>query len=306
MKFMIFSPTYDDNNGGAIALHYLCHLLNELGHNAKITPFYKTYESDQQFFLKSFFKSINSKLRAMRKNFSTCPGLNTPVSYNAPYPIPNDVVVIYPETVAGNPLCAKNVVRWLLHRPGYHTGKICYGLGELYFDYNAFSGGFGIPGSKISEKKLFIAKYHAHLYNKQGALPQESRIGVAYCIRKGKGKKMVHDSHNSILIDGLSHEEISKIFKHVKTFISYDTKTMYSILALACGAESIVVPDEGVSKEDWEPNHVRTYGIAYGLNDLDNAHKTTPDAIKQLDTFEFISKQAVSEFAQETQAYFQL
>lgn len=306
MKFMIFSPPYDNNSGGSIALHYLCHLLNEMGHHATIVPLYKTYESDQRFLFTGLVRSFSSKLRRLSKSFTVCPGLRTPVIYKPPHPLPIDVVSIYPEAVASNPLGAKNIVRWLLHRPGFHSGKVCYGVNELYFDYNAFSGDFGIPGSRLSKNKLFIAKYHDHLYNKHGALPPESRIGIAYCIRKGQGKKMVHDLNNSILIDGLSHEEISLIFKRVKTFISYDTKTMYSLMAIACGAESVVVPDEGVSKEQWEPNIVRSYGIAYGMDDLDNARKTVPDALKQLDEFSLASKNSVFEFTKEVKEYFKL
>lgn len=306
MKFIIFSPAYDDSNGGSIVLHYLCHLLNEMGHQAAMVPWYKTYESDHRFLFGGLVRSLGSKLRMIRKGFTVCPGLDTPVTYKPPYPLPHDVVAVYPEGVASNPLSAKNVVRWLLHRPGYHTGKVCYGVNELYFDYNAFSSDFGIPGSKLSKNKLFIAKYHDHLYNKQGALTPAARFGTAYCIRKGQGKKMVHDLDNSILIDGLNHEEISAIFKRVKTFISYDTKTMYSLMALACGAESVVVPDTGVSKEQWEPNAVRAYGIAYGLDDLENARRTIPDALEQLDEFSVSSKQAVAEFTKEVKEYFKL
>lgn len=306
MKFMIFAPVHDNNSGGSIVLHYLCHLLNEMGHQAAIVPLYKTYESDQRFLFGGLVRSLGSKLRMNRKGFTVCPGLNTPVIHKPPHPLPHDVVAVYPEGVASNPLGAKNVVRWLLHQPGYHTGKVCYGVNELYFDYNAFSSDFGIPGSKLSKNKLFIAKYHDHLYNKQGALPPEARVGSAYCIRKGQGKKMVHDLNNSILIDGLNHEEISAIFKRVKTFISYDTKTMYSLMALACGAESVVVPDMGVSKEQWEPNAARAYGIAYGLDDLENARRTIPDALEQLDDFSVSSKQAVAEFTKEVKEYFEL
>jgi hypothetical protein len=306
MKFLIFSPTYDDNSGGAIALHYLCHLLNEMGHQASIAPLYKTYESDQRFLFRGLVRSFGSKLKTLRKGFTVCPGLNTPVIDKPPHPLPHDVVAVYPEGVASNPLGAKNVVRWLLHHPGYHTGKVCYGVNELYFDYNAFSSDFGIPGSKLSKNKLFIAKYHDHLYNKQDALPPEARVGTAYCIRKGQGKKMVHDHHASILIDGLNHEEISVIFKRVKTFISYDTKTMYSVMAVACGAESVVVPDPGVSKEQWEPNPIRAYGIAYGFDDMENARLTASAAIEQLELQDIHSRHAVSQFLVEVQEYFDL
>lgn len=305
MKFMVFSPPYQEDNGGSIALHYLCHLLNEKGHQSAIVPLYRTYESDQRFIFRGMRKSLSSKFQSFRRDFYISPELNTPVIRKPPHPLPDDTVAIYPEIVAGNPLGAKNIVRWLLHRPGYLTGKVSYGTGELYFDYNAFSDGFGIPGSNLSKMKLFIAKYNDNLYNSHGALPSELRTGSAHCIRKGKEKKFIH-SPDSILIDGLSHHEISNIFKRVKIFISYDTKTMYSTLAAVCGAESIVIPDKGISKEQWEPNPVHSYGIAYGFDDLENARQTAPLVTCQLEKLSEASKQAVDGLIVEVINYFKL
>lgn len=305
MKFMIFAPPYQEDNGGSIALHYLCHLLNEKGYQSAIVPLYRTHESDQRFIFRGMKKSLTSKFQSIRRSFHTSPELKTPVIRKPPYPLPSDTVAIYPEIVTGNPLGANNIVRWLLHRPGYITGKVSYGTGELYFDYNAFSEGFGIPGSKLSKKKLFIAKYPDYFYNQDEALQPELRNGSAHCIRKGKEKKFVH-SLDSILIDGLNHEEISRIFKRVKTFISYDTKTMYSTLAAVCGTDSIVIPDEGVGKEEWEPNPVRSYGIAYGFDDLENARQTASLVPQQLQKLSEASKQAVDELIIEIRDYFKL
>lgn len=302
---MIFSPPYQEDNGGSIALHYLCHLLNEKGYQAAIVPLYRTHESDERFIFRGMKKSLSSKFQSFRRDFHTSPDLKTPVIRRPPYPLPGDTVAIYPEIVAGNPLGAINIVRWLLHRPGYITKKVSYGTGELYFDYNAFSDGFGISGSKISKKKLFIAKYPDYFYNQLGALQKELRTGSAHCIRKGKEKKFVHSS-DSILIDGLNHEEISKIFKRVKTFISYDAKTMYSKLAAVCGADSIVIPDEGISKKEWEPNPVHSYGIAYGFDDLENARQTAPLVLQQLEKLSEASMQAVDDLIIEIRDYFKL
>jgi hypothetical protein len=92
------------------------------------------------------------------------------------------------------------------------------------------------------------------------------RKGTAYCLRKGKDKELVHDLMDSVLIDGKSHAEIAKIFKSVDRFISYDTLTAYSRFAALCGCTSIVVPDSGVSIDDWYPNDKDRCGISYGFN----------------------------------------
>ena len=72
----------------------------------------------------------------------------------------------------------------------------------------------------------------------------------------------------------MSHPEIAGIFKRVKTFISYDTYTAYSRFAVLCGCESVVVPDEGVTKEQWRPNPADRYGVAYGFSDIEAASRT--------------------------------
>ncbi len=39
-KFIIFAPTYDENIGGVILLHKLCHLLNANGIKSFLFPFF--------------------------------------------------------------------------------------------------------------------------------------------------------------------------------------------------------------------------------------------------------------------------
>ena len=71
----------------------------------------------------------------------------------------------------------------------------------------------------------------------------------------------------------------------MKTFISYDTLTAYSIFAVLCGCESIVIPDEGVSIDDWYPDYEDRYGISYGFSNLEEAaatkHLVEPRVIKE-------------------------
>ena len=49
---------------------------------------------------------------------------------------------------------------------------------------------------------------------------------------------------------------------------------MYSRYAALCGCIPIVVPIEGVSKQEWHPEKELRYGIAYGSGDVEWALQT--------------------------------
>ena len=100
------------------------------------------------------------------------------------------------------------------------------------------------------------------------------RSGSCYILRKGKGRNLVHDLSDSTLIDGLSHEKAAKIFNQTEFCISYDTHTMLSKYAAMCGCVSIVIPKDGISKEQWRPNINDRFGIAYGFDDIQWAKET--------------------------------
>lgn len=308
MKFIIFTPGYDPDVGGIIVLHKLCHVLNSLGYESYLYPFYQTELINKEYFINPLLRVLKSLVKPLLISFKTNEAFDTPVFNKRKRNISDDFVVIYPEIVYGNPLKANNVVRWLLHKPGFHTGNICYGPSELYFDFNSFAGGFCFPNSKVSENRLYITHMPTEIYNLDNAVPFCEREGVAYCIRKGKGKSFQHDDENSILIDNKSHHEIATIFKCVKTFISYDTHTAYSVFAALCGADVVVVPDNGVSKEEWYPEASQRYGLAYGFSDeeLTWARETRGKLLSEVLIKEQEITKTVNCFIEEVQSYFGL
>jgi hypothetical protein len=305
-KFIIFTPGYFPDSGGAVVLHRLCHLLNENGYEASLYPAYKTTVIHQENWLKPLLSILSAALKSHYwRPFKTKTGLNTPVFKGKRQDLDDDHVVIYSEGVCGNPLNAKYVVRWLLHQPGYNYGLTCFGNSELMFAYNvAYSQNFELPFSRKANTRLYIPYENLSYYNELGAIPFEQRSGVAYCLRKGRDKPRVHDESEAILIDGLSHPEIAEIFKRVKTFISYDTKTAYSVFAAMCGADSIVIPDPGVGIESWEPQEAYRYGLSYGLENLEWARSTRPLMIAAINDDVEKTVERIHSFVGEVNEYF--
>ena len=317
-KFIIFAPDYIDNNGGTIALHKLCDLLNRSGYEAYLYPDFESY--DLHTYNVSNIPDYVKKLDRIFSLTETVP-IGTPVSedklqsvfwinpaFNTPVYIPhrevsfnNDWVIIYPEITFGNPLRAKNVVRWFLHNPGFWTGKIYYGQNELYFRYSESFENFQLTGSKTSDLILKILHLPLDIFYENPT--SKERKGTAYMIRKGYNRKIIHNLENSIQIDGKSNREIADILRSVKTFISYDPSTLYSNLAVLCGCESVVVPIDGIEEDQWVPNYIN-YGVAYGFENIEKARNTAPLMREALLLAEDESLDLVKLFAKEANDYF--
>ena len=304
-KFLILAPSFRPDNGGGIVLHRLCALLNELGYEAYITRFFNGSPVYSNDFVAPLFEIVARSLWNFITPFKLHAGWRTPIIKNPKLPLGSEWIVIYPELVFGNPLKAQCVVRWWLHQPGFHTGRVFYGSGEYHVDFNSFGQDFCYPGSKKASMPLNVLAFPFEYYNLQNALPVAQRTGTAYCLRKGKGKALVHDLSDSVLIDGKSHAKVAAILKRVKTFISYDAYTAYSSFAVLCGAASVVIPDTGIDKHAWYPDPADRYGVAYGFEDMEWASETAPRVFDRMMQKESDSLKSVSFFAEDVLQYFE-
>lgn len=303
-KFLIFAPAYDPNVGGVVALHKLCSLLNELGAQAWVLRLFNNHLISRVNILEPALKVLKSCVKELMFPYALSGQLLTPVLEQRPKIFDDGWIVVYPEIVLGNPLQARNVVRWMLHRPGYHTGATLFGRDEFHVDYNRFLDGFTFPGCHKGRSSLYVVHFPFDIYNQAGALAPQERKGTAYCLRKGAGKPIEHDLSDSVLIDGKPHEEVAALFKRVNSFISYDPYTAYSSFAVLCGADSIVVPDPGISKEAWHPDPAERFGVAYGFDDMQWARETAGNLLGHMRQKEAASAAAVNNFRNEVNHYF--
>ncbi|MFT5759863.1 MAG: hypothetical protein ACI9LM_004647 [Alteromonadaceae bacterium] len=301
----IYAPDYDVNSGGSIALHRLCHLINQIdGFNGYLVP--RKVEVIRFHSIRAILGSLKNAffitLKGIRK-LKVNKNWDTPVRKKLGY-IKDKAIVVYPEVTFGNPLRAKNVVRWLLHQPGHFHQEFHFGVNELYFKFNSAICDFEYCYSKTSSNELKVIYYPMDLYNVDQI---EKRDINSHIVRKGKDKQSIHNKE-SVAIDGMSHEEVASILKRSKRFISYDDYTAYSIFAVLCGCESIVVPGVGVKKEEWYPNESDRYGIGYGTDqvELDWAMHTREKVLEHVKIEHERSLKCVSEFLNESSEYFKL
>ena len=302
INIYIYAPDYDCNSGGSVVLHRLCHLINQVpGYTAYLVPrkFEMIHINSLRELLSSLKNFIVISLKRIRK-LKVNPLWDTPVSKV----IEGNSIVVYPEVTFGNPLGAKNVVRWFLHQPGHFHRTFHFGVDELYFKFNSAINDFKYCYSKTSDSELKVIYYPMDIYNVSGI---EKRDIDSHIVRKGKDKEKIH-TKDSIAIDGMSHMEVASILKRSKRFVSYDDYTAYSVFAVLCGCESVVVPGAGVTKDDWYPNESDRYGIAYGIeqDELNWAKTTQINVLEHVHREHERSFDSVINFLKESTEYFNL
>jgi hypothetical protein len=237
INIILYIPSYQDRCGGIVVMHYFCKLINT--------------KYNENFCAKIFMHNNLTYSNPFCNNFARIDEIN------------NNTIVIYPEVISGNPLNAKNVVRWILLELGI----------EMPIDHY----------KKWNKTDLI---YHWEKIDKQLCCPffnnifsyknSQQRDKSCYLIKKGplihKNINYIHPS-DSICIDNLSLYEINDIFNKCKFFYTYDADTAYIIYAAVCGCIPIIYEIDGVSEEEYFTskmfnfeNNIYNRGIVYGNN----------------------------------------
>lgn len=268
-EFIIYTPPWDENVGGFIALHALCARLNQLGYEAALWPAWKPVLPPRTWPQLRSWASYLLKGRFARR-FRTGP-------FRARIGRWGDLeqaIAIYPEIVAGNPLRAGKVVRWLLYPPGAHSGVVNYASGDLVMFFNeAFVGG----DIQFDPARLLRVVYQSPVYRQSNFGPRSGS-----CVIFRKGRHRVPDQHpaGAINVDDLSHQERAGVFNEVRYCYCYDLYTYYSVYAAVCGCTPIIIPEADVSETQWEPDEKNRLGRAYGMGRIAWA-EATKDALRE-------------------------
>lgn len=281
LKFVIVSPR--QNSGGAIVLHKLCLLLQNLGYDSRIfySPLFNNKDKNVRLnYLKEWIRYIIHDAKRILLAYLFPKAFEKKPSYKGYFYTPikgckrkllpfvdKNTIVIYPETIENNPLRAKNTVFWLLYH--YTNNKLHNMNNCLVF---AFREIFNNPLLNPDDKILTLTHFDFDLFNN----PNKKRQGNCYIIRKGKNRKDLPNTFDGPIIDNLTEPQIAEIFKNTEICYSYDTQTSYCTLASLCGCIPVVVPEEGKKREDYLSKGEFGYGRAYGStpSEIEYAIKT--------------------------------
>ncbi len=280
---VVYANAFSETRGGPIVLHRLVDRLNHMGEDAYVYPkaMQHQYPPFPKFEIRTRWKTWRrNKMAPVRAqgNFRVNPDFVTPI---ADKKILREAIVVYSETVDGNPLRSKRVVRWLLHKPGFFRPEIRFGSNELTYFYNP---GFaeGVAGID-QENHLRVTWLRSDVYFDRNL---SNRSGTCRLIRKGRhtGLSEVPEDDDAILVDDLTHEEKAEVFNKTKVLYSHDPFTQYLTYAAMCGCIPVVVPqpDKALHSEFTNRPASNRWGIAYGEEEIGWALETRGMLFEQL------------------------
>ncbi len=247
VQFIIYAPgTYTPNSGGCVALHKLAHNLALLDQHSYIMADTKN---------PAYMGTLISEEQAMQLAA-----------------LPN-AFVIYPEVTCGNPLNAKHVMRWVLYFVRTYGQFGLFGENDLIYRYAPM---FTLRHPQPVQGQLCAMELNLDIWENR-RLP---RNGSCFILKK-KGHKPVIHPPGSIQLDDYAERGgnayLADMFNRCEYFYSYDDATWLSIMAALCGCKSIVVPEAGVTAQQWYSGYPYfKYGIAYGPDQLPHALATAP------------------------------
>ena len=275
MRFIIKSFDYNAGSGGVMVLHKMADVLSNMG---------------QEVYLLCYITYPESTAKCISESESEILLSND-----------EDIIVIYPEVIKGNPLKAKNVVRWCLYKPGINGGEKIYSDEEHIFTYKKEF----IKDTIYKDRPVlftFISK--TDKFYDQGL----QRSGTCFLYRKGSKIHKTHVDGYYIDMDTIKYKNridsyLLETFNKYEKFISYDAFTYYSIIASMCGCISLVIPDPSLPKENFYSGFTK-YGIGYGLDEEAWALQTRDLVKPHIESMYVQSIESINEFINYCEKHF--
>lgn len=228
---------------------------------------------------------------------------------------PKEDLAIYPEITIGNPYHAKYVARWILYHPGVIAGSTTYDQSEYVFHYQKR---FVEDTEYRDSPQLFVLQTNVDSFYPMNMERNHDAIMIKKATLKKSGnfedrQKYFNDDLVNLpkvnfdyLVDSnprLDPPNLNNAFNQVRYFVSYDPATYHSIMAALAGCISVVIPVDGLSKEEWKKQlPVAKYGVAYGFDDIEWAMSTVNDLRNMLIQMEQDNATQVNNFIDKVQS----
>jgi glycosyltransferase involved in cell wall biosynthesis/GT2 family glycosyltransferase len=215
VPFYIYAPDYRETSGGIRVLHYLCHILNELGEEAYVLN----------------AKQISSALRTPQLTYA---------KLEEHYLAGRNPVTIYPEVVHANPASTPLIVRWLLNIPG-HLGKpVEFEDKDLIFFYEGWCLPKNMEGSPLFVHPVVDAIFN----NEENPDDTKRELECYYANKYHLGRKPILPEHKHMISLGQeikrTPEEIAGILRKAKVLYCYEPSGIIPE-AQACGCPVVLV-----------------------------------------------------------------
>src|SRR3989339_270684 len=270
--YLILVGDYFHGSAGVKVLHRLCHLLNEKGEKAYIYGDKKT--------------NLNWQ----------CPTISVSQGKKL---IEEGAIVIYPEAEQGNPLFAKNIVRYILNKPGLIGGDKTYPDSELLF---AYVKQLLQPGM-TQERVLYIPVIDREIFYSTG----KEKRDIDYLVYVGRKDKIKGYSEKFKIYrhKPAKQEELGNLFRRCKKLISYDNFSVTIFEATLCGCPVVIIPDGSRTREDIENQEIGFAGMAWGDSneEFEKAQKTVHKSEENLSSIEKEIGPAIYNFIKISQEY---
>lgn len=214
--YYIEAPAYRRTSAGIKVLHLLCHALNRVGENAYVYTNATNPALDTP--------TLTPEIEAQHRQAGLEP------------------IVVYPETVPGNPRNAGSVVRYILNRAGLIGGDQMFAPTELIFSY----GRNILPAQADPDNILFLPPVDSRIFNNLDNLHDKQRSGVLlYPGRHRAGLALYPDlAARATLITASwpeTHEALADLFRRSEAVYCFES-TAIALEATLCGCPAIILP----------------------------------------------------------------
>jgi len=251
--YYIYCPPLKVQSAGVLVLHKFCHLLNTSGYPAYLVV-------DRTLFGRFGYPLFASDSSLIAPQLT----LETAVQHFKERKTP---IVVYPESVSGNPLGAGLSVKYLLNYLGLLGGDRQFDPSSVYFSYSAKIAAtspspenvlflpvsdpdFFVPpenGAAVRRGKCFYAAKYKHFHGQSVGAEVEGATEITRDLSTSQSK-----------------EELKRLFQKSEFFYCYENSAL-AIEAALCGCPVVFVPNKYFTELIAEVELGKN-GFAWGLD----------------------------------------